>query len=179
MLSTQIDKMREAADQLVKVALDEATIIKPIVSLREGLDSGFHSQNKVLTSILKDVENMKSIVQSIETLKSGVGDLKVQSVLQSKQRSLEWGLSNCSLNSFDYYNINQQLCKSSDLAQSTLLHFRRGNGAYINNGHTEKYRQDDETHRKFREKFQQQLHELLGTKPRLSQAENGWAIYYE
>jgi hypothetical protein len=44
-IPNQPDKMRETADQLVEVALDEATIIKPILSMKKGLDSGFQSPN--------------------------------------------------------------------------------------------------------------------------------------
>ena len=179
MISNQIDKMREAADQLVKVALDEATITKPIISLREGLDSGFKSQNNVLVSIMEEVANMKSIVQSFETLKSGVGDLKAQLILLSKQRSVEWALSNCSLNSFDYYTKDGQTCKSSEIARLCLLAFRIEFGRYINDGFMDRYNKNDETQKQFREKLQEQLHELLGKKPRIAKAEHGWCVYYD
>jgi hypothetical protein len=162
MMSNPFDRMREAADQLIKSALDEVAVIKPVVSFRETMDSRFESQNKL-----------------IEAVKNEISILNSRMSYQSKQRALEWALSNCSLNSFDYWNKHGNPCRSSDIARDCLFSFRCGIGMYISNGYMDKYSSSEESQKKFRERIQQQLHELLGTKPRLGIAKEGWAIYYD
>lgn len=51
MMSNPFDRMREAADQLIKSALDQVAVIKPVVSFRETMDSRFESQNKLIEAV--------------------------------------------------------------------------------------------------------------------------------
>jgi hypothetical protein len=180
MVSSQIDKMRDAADQLVKAALDEATITKPIISLKEVMDERLRSQSTILENIRQEVACFKSMEQGLGSLKKDIGDLKTQIILHSKKQTLEWAIVNCKiLKSFEYYNNKSERCNSSDFLQQVLISFRQGFGHYITNGYTDWNRKDEESQQKFREMIQGQLYNIIGKKPRIVQAEHGWCAYYE
>jgi hypothetical protein len=69
--------------------------------------------------------------------------------------------------------------------KSILMSFRRGDGRYITGRSIDidyHYYSDakkiEDGEKQFRDKLSQQIHDLLGVKPRVAVADNGYAIYY-
>ena len=163
----KITKLREAADELVKAAVDEATLTKPLTLFKESVEGKFDAQSK-----------------SIDSLKEELKRMNAELVQQSQDRRLEWAISNCSVNSFKYYTSTNQTnpLDSADLARQALFAFRTGKGQYITDGSTirKSYNavENENGEKQFRDNMVKQIHQLMGRPPRLAMADQGYALYY-
>lgn len=160
-------KLREAADQLVKAALEDATITKPLTSFKESVEAKFDAHGREIDFVKEELKKMNA-----------------ELIQQSQDRRLEWAISNCAINSFKFYTSVNQVnpIDSTDLARQALFAFRTGKGQYITDGSMIKrsYNQveNENGEKLFRDNMVKQIHQLMGRPPRLAKAEQGYAIYY-
>ncbi len=184
-----ITNLRDAADQLVRAALDDATITKPLGELKESLEGKLSEVNKEIKSLKGELVTIASRIETLriemrETLVSEWAKFSSKSTEQDKQRRIEWAMSNCGLKSFKFFTEESRWNQvdSKDLIQDILLWFRRGSGRYIRGMSATEYSgnsgKDEKGEEQFRVKLKDQLAHLLGKEPRVAKEEQGYAIYY-
>ena len=103
--------------------------------------------------------------------------------LPKSSSKLQWAIENSGLNSFHFYvKDSYNRVESTSFAKTILLSFRKGTGHYITNRSMKEYNRygndTEEGEKQFRDTLSTQIHELLGQKPRIAVADNGYAIYY-
>ena len=105
---------------------------------------------------------------------------------QVKNQKLEWAIMNANLGSFKYFqkDNSEHAIDSTVFVKTVLLSFRRGVGQYITNRSMERYHfHADKTpidagEQRFRDALVSQVHDLVGSRPRVALAGNGYAIYF-
>ena len=178
-------RLREAADQLLKAAYEDDPVVKSITSHMESINTQLTSFRSELKSIQTELVKLNGTIGEQSKDKSIQDELKKQTNMltdQSKARRLEWALANCKVNSFRYFSKGEWQDKDcAEFVQLCLFAFREGTGYYITDRSMRQYRKDKEDgefEKQFRDKLVKQLHQLLGVKPRVAEAEHGYAIYY-
>ena len=180
-------KLRDAADSLVKLAIEDAIVSQPITLFKESVEKKLDATSKTFRALNEELRNIKSELTeqseelrlqrtSLEALKSEMANAFAK---HSKDRKLEWAISNCHLRTFKYYNSANHASpiESTSLVREILICFRQDVGIVFEGGWMTKTR-DQKGESEFREKLQNQLHELLGHKPRLANGSEGWSIHY-
>ncbi|KAJ1509981.1 hypothetical protein HMI54_001864 [Coelomomyces lativittatus] len=183
-------KLASAAEELVKAACShvQSTSLKmsnETVETLKSLSIGSSSIGKSVESIKTLIAvNMTALDQSISNLQNEVVKLNAKIVFQTKCQNLEWAISNVGINAFKYF-LKSEGCReieSTIFVKWVLLSFRTGKGHYITNRSMKQYSylESDilEGERQFREALSDQIHELIGQKPRIALADDGYAIYY-
>jgi len=190
-------KLTIAAEELIKAACSEVedtslAIGKETVESLEKLLIGSSSIENSLGSLKSSMDSkLNTLNQSILNLKEAVVaaiGLQVAAIgLQSKDQKLQWAISNAGMNAFMFYQkheshyYRQDTTNSTDLVKTILLSFRKGCGLNITNRSKKQWvgnNHGEEGEKKFRDALSNQLHELLGHKPRISLENNVYAIYY-
>jgi hypothetical protein len=153
------------------------TLNHSVAGLREET-AGLRQETAASNAALKqEVLELKETIAADSGLKAEITQLKEKIDAQTKNGRLQWALNYCVLGSFKYYSKNSQVqLDSSELAQQALTSFRKGVGRHINDlgmqNYTHLYGPGSEekiaaSEKEFREKFQTQIHQLLGVSPRV------------
>ena len=173
--SKDSSKLAIAAEELIKAACShvETTSLTLGKETVEGLKS-------LKTSV---DSKMNTLDQSISNLKEEVVKLNSAISIQAKDQKLQWAISNAGLNSFEYYgkDTNYKQVESSSFVKTILFSFRKGMGFYVTDRSMAQYsygRDVEEGEKQFRDALSKQIHELIGQKPRIALADDGYAIYY-
>jgi hypothetical protein len=191
--SKDTSKLTLAAEELIKAACChvESTSLafgqETVESLKKLLLSSSDIEKSVKSLDASVNSNLKVLNQSISDLKEVVVSLKSITALQAKDISLQWAISNAGLNCFKMYRkdpSSYNAVDSTELVREILFSFRTGRGRYINGFSMITYSQysntsqQEEGEKQFRDKISQQIHELLGQKPRIDVVDKSYAIYY-
>jgi hypothetical protein len=178
-------KLANAAEELIKAACShvESTSLsvgRETVELLNKLTIGSSSIEKSMESLKQEIVKLNE--KSVESLKQEIVKLNEEIAIQTKNQKLEWAISNTGVNSFEYYQKNGSYnsISSANFVKFVLLSFRRGVGHYITDRSMTRYDYgtNEEGEKQFRDKLSNQIHELLGHKPRISLAKDGYVIYY-
>ncbi len=188
--SKDSSRLAIAAEELIKaesshVEYTSLTIGKETVECLKKLSIGSTSIEKSVELLKTSMDSkLNTLNQSISNLKEEVVGLKSAIALQTKNQKLEWAISNAGLSSsFQFYvKDSYHRVESTSFVKTILFSFRKGTGHYITNRSITKYNDygnnSEEGEKQFRDALSTQIHELLGQKPRIAVADNGYAIYY-
>ena len=190
-----------AAEELIKAACTH--VDSTSIALGKETVNGLKELSAGSAALKASVDaKLNTLNQSISTLKEEVvkqntliSNLKAAIDVQTKDQKIQGAISNADLNAFNYYektdnSYNIKAISSSAFVKSVLLEFNTGNGKYITNRSMSSYwlqhyrdspadaKSIENGETQFREKLSQQIHELLGQKPRVDKAANGYAILY-
>ena len=182
--------MALAAEELIKAACSH--VESTSLTIGKETVEGLKQLSVGSSSIEKSVESLKTLMDSkLNTLNKSVLDLKEEVAglgsaiaVQTKNQKLQWAIDNSGLNSFHFFvKGTYQKVESSSFVKTILLFFRQGLGQYITNRSMINYdgygnRNMEEGEKQFRDALSEQIHKLLGQKPRISVAADGYAIYY-
>jgi hypothetical protein len=175
-MSTTSDKLKAAAEELVKAAyLDtNAEANKETI---EAIHLGTDSLKTLDTHLVAWKSSMddkaNTVHQNMDNLKDALA--KVDDKLSELKRSqlLAAGIQNCTYNSFNYIDHGGNQKASESLVRSILFHFQKGMGSnlpssarmdcYVD-GCGEALRLSQQA---FRDKLVEQIYELTGVKPRI------------
>lgn len=177
--STSIALGKETVDSLKELSAGSA-------AMKASVDAKLNTLNQSISSLKDEIVKQNAItVLQISALKTAID-------VQTKDQKIQWAFSNAEFNSFNYYEkpatgyhgCDTRTVSSSNFVKLTLLTFKQGDGRYIINRSMSQYgpyteaKTIEEGEKQFRDKLSQQIHDLLGHKPRISVADNGYAIYY-
>lgn len=187
--SKDSSKLAMAAEELIKAACSHVestslTIGKETVEGLKKLSIGSSSIEKSVESLKTSIDSkLNTLNQSISNLKEEVVGLNSAIAVQTKNQKLQWAIENSGLNSFHFYvKDSYNRVESTSFTKAILLSFRKGTGHYITNRSMKEYNRygndTEEGEKQFRDALSTQIHELLGQKPRIAVADNGYAIYY-
>ncbi|KAL3758986.1 hypothetical protein ACHAWU_003057 [Discostella pseudostelligera] len=185
-----------AAEELIKAActhVDSTSLtlgketVEGLKEVSAGLAALKLSNDTKLNTLNQSISNLKE-----EVVKHNSAVINAISI-QSKDQKLQWAISNVGINAFEYFDKKDSSGgysskKSTKLAQEVLLAFRKGDSWYIDNlsmtWYTDRYDHSvdakviEDGEKQFREKFSNQIHELIGQKPRVALTDNRYAIFY-
>ena len=163
--TTSISISQQTLKGIQKLSVDSTSVEKSVKSLKESNESKFNNLN----------QNMSLLKQEMEKLNESL-------VNHSKNQALQWAIDHAGLNSFKYYRSGYGTEDSSSLVKEILLLFRKGQGGIINSKSLKPYGYQSadniEGEKMFRDALCSQIHGLTGQKPRISEGNNGYAIYY-
>jgi alanyl-tRNA synthetase len=186
-------KLKEAAEQLVKAAcedvrsgMDAKTLNDGILKLKEGENSLESLEKQVKTNKESSDTKLNTIAQDLRNLKQ---EMEQGNNSMKKSQLLAAAIQNCQYNSFRYY-VEGVPKESLDLVRTILFTFQQDDGRYLpvnaaltiqysraHNSSNEDLKAKMESQKAFRDTLYNQIHELLGVKPRVDS--NGRdAIYY-
>jgi hypothetical protein len=166
-----------------KLAVAAEELIKAASTLQAESTSLTHA-----TETVQSLKSMDSKLNALSTLNESISDLKEEvnkSILnlknelniQPKDQKLQWAITNAEHNCFQYSNyVYSPGVPSTSVVKQILFTFRRGFGAPIDG-----YRIDhfDLGEKRFRDALSNQIHELLGHKPRIELEDGKHVIYYK
>ncbi len=166
-------RLTHAAEELIKAAGAQAenTIQKKIFEeLRE--------INKATVELTDSIKYFSSLVRS------KFDNLNHSIVEQTKHQKLAWAIDNANIDSFDYFEKgDHRLINSTDLVKAILITFRKGYGHYINDCSLTRYdcynNNNKENEKKFRDDLCDQIHGLLGHRPKITKDKRGFLIWYD
>ncbi|KAJ3059138.1 hypothetical protein HDU99_006482, partial [Rhizoclosmatium hyalinum] len=148
----------------------------------EGIISSivFNVDYKIISNGAETVCNVAALKDSINTITQHLMVLKIQISDQEKNRSIEWACTNAAINAFSYWRNRDPYLpvqeESTSYVKRILLSFKAGRGHPIagqsltsykpqyNADGKQAYTSDGEE--EFRNALINQIHELLGKKPR-------------
>ena len=174
-------RLTEAAEALVEAATLEAdgATNKEVVAALESLKTSF--DNKLNTVIQKIDSSNENLDAKINSLNQHLGAIKMMMEEEHKQTRLHRALEYVKLSSFTYLDRNGGQGESYFLAKNALMCFSLGHAYMLPHGSVGEYIDDDvaKSEQAFRNKFSEQMKELINRDPRLVKGENGvWTMYY-
>ena len=182
-----------AAEALIEAASLEADAVtqKQLVANLESLKTSFDSNlnmvaQKIDSSNVNFDAKINMLNQHFVDVKSDIGTLKSLMEEELKQKTLERARDLTEFDSFYYYNSGSgygEKRDSSDLAKRALGSFMLGYGMNLPKDgrmNMDEFGAPSEQSKKdFRDKFTQQMKDLIKREPRVVQNSDGtWAIHY-
>jgi len=202
------ERLAAAAAELLKAAqmdVDSASqqlLSSNLASLKESFDLNLNTLNQLITGLKRELDaKINTVNQNIASLKEELTKLNASITSQTKLQRLEWAIQNADIGTFGY-NLYENKSSyptrknSKDLVRQILLWFRRDRGYFFGDGSIgdlnlgnyynyvqEKERVDAENERMradFRNALVEQIHALVGQKPRLEKKDGGrYCMYYQ
>jgi hypothetical protein len=184
--SKDSSKLAKAAEELLKVACSQVEV-ETLASARETVGelkeiaANGTSLNQLISSLKDDISGSEnSVKQIIGNLKDEINGLKKTMSDIQKDARLQWAINNPGIGSFKYYDAGKWTERdSSEFVKSVLINFRKNSGYYIHSRCMDSCHSKEEGEKEFRDALSDQIHGLIGKKPRIAMAEHGYAIYYE
>ena len=163
-----------AAEELIKTK-EEVTTIAPSPLVHDVTSISLESKLDILNQKLSSLETSTNVKLS---------ELRTQIALQTKHQRLDWAYANVDTvnGNFSYVNRDEKTRfrrESNNFVKSILPVFRRDSGVRITNLAHFNAADGKDGKAEFRTAIVEQLHGLLGTKPRLVYEGGNWNIYYE
>jgi hypothetical protein len=170
-----------AAEDLIKAACTH--VDSTSVALGEETVEGLKELSAGSAALKSSVDaKLNTLNQSISSLKEEMSSLKVAIDVQTKDQKLQWAITNADVNAFLYYDKEtspNREAYSTRLVRSILMSFRKGEGMCIKRSTCKNSsKRIEDMEKQFRDKLSQQIHDLLGHKPRITVVDQGYAIYY-
>lgn len=171
-------------DGIKRVCLDSSIVSNSLDSLKESVDSNMKKLQKLMPSTLDTIKQvLDKNNQTLNEVLNGMNKINDRINVIEKNQKLEWAIQNSNIGSFFYFNKGSyNKVDSTKLVKEALVSLRNGGGYYIidkslhpYNGYANEIQSGEQ---KFRNALSAQVTSLIGKKPRISMADNGYAIFY-
>lgn len=160
-----------ASENGFKVLVTQSSSVPTLEALTE-LEQPFSKKAET------EMDQFKKLCKETSSLKAEVAN-------DSKMRAVEWGLKNINkYGNFSYRRLVKPniIYESTDFVRSILIYLRTGKGIFIDeNIYISDSTQDDPSEsmkEAFRIKLSEQIHQLIGQKPRIELKDGRCSIHY-